>query len=498
MVPCLLVLQFLLVFSLVWWMSQYAVFFYFLLVLLSLAMVLWVLGKSDNPSYKLAWIIAILILPVFGGVLYLMFGTNSVSHRLKRRMNQIIEEAAPHLEQNPQVTAELKALDGDVFGQSKYILNTASYPMYQKTTMEYYPLGEAKWIRLLEELEKAEHYIFMEYFILEDGIMWSSVLEILEQKAAEGLDVRVMYDDVGSLNTLPTHYDRQLEAKGIKAVVFNPFRAYLSVKLNNRDHRKIVVIDGHTGFTGGINLADEYINAYEKHGHWKDTAVMLKGEAVWNLTLMFLQLWNFSRPTDADYSCYMPHVYHPEEFESDGFVQPYGSTPLDPEPVGENVYMNIINKAEKYVYIATPYLIVDHELITALSLAAKSGVDVRIITPHIPDKWYVHLLTQSYYKELLLAGVKIYEYTPGFIHAKMFVSDDKVATVGTINMDYRSLYLHFECGVFMYRNRIVAEVYDDCIKTMEKSEQITLQKTKEISVIKRIVRSILRIFAPLM
>ena len=230
-VPCLLVLQFLLVFSLVWWMSQYAVFFYFLLVLLSLAMVLWVLGKSDNPSYKLAWIIAILILPVFGGVLYLMFGTNSVSHRLKRRMNQIIEEAAPHLEQNPQVTAELKALDGDVFGQSKYILNTASYPMYQKTTMEYYPLGEAKWIRLLEELEKAEHYIFMEYFILEDGIMWSSVLEILEQKVAEGLDVRVMYDDVGSLNTLPTHYDRQLEAKGIKAVVFNPFRAYLSCLL---------------------------------------------------------------------------------------------------------------------------------------------------------------------------------------------------------------------------------------------------------------------------
>lgn len=328
--------------------------------------------------------------------------------------------------------------------------------------------------------------------------MWDPILEILERKARAGLDVRVMYDDLGCMLTLPAHYKRVLEEKGIRCCVFNPFVPVLSSRLNNRDHRKICVIDGHTGFTGGINLADEYINAYKKHGHWKDSAVLLRGDAVWSLTLMFLSLWDYMCGTREDYALYHPRRYLPEPVPGDGIVQPYTDSPLDDEAVGETVYLNLINKADRYVYITTPYLIISNEMITALTTAAKSGLDVRIITPHIADKWYVHAVTRAYYEVLIEAGVRIFEYTPGFIHAKTFTVDDEYGVVGTINLDFRSLYLHFECAAWMYRCSCIPVMREDFLRTQQVSQEVTLEECRGVNLVTRVVRSVLRVFAPLM
>lgn len=327
--------------------------------------------------------------------------------------------------------------------------------------------------------------------------MWNSILDILKRKAAAGVKVRLLYDDLGCFFLLPTDYPKQLHTYGIECRVFNPFRPFLTVKQNNRDHRKIASIDGKVAFTGGINLADEYINAYEKHGHWKDASVMVAGKAAWSFTLMFLQMWEFCTGIDEDYTMYYPWKDYPCEIQGTGFVQPYADSPMDKDNVGEHVYLQIINNAKRYVYINTPYLIIDDNLLSALRLAAKSGVDVRIVTPHRWDKRFVHMTTRSYYRELIDAGVKIYEYSDGFIHSKTFVSDDKTATVGTTNLDFRSLYLHFECGTWMYESEAVLEVRDDFLTTLDHCQQIT-EKDCKCGLIMRIFQDILRVFAPLM
>ena len=330
--------------------------------------------------------------------------------------------------------------------------------------------------------------------------MWRTILDILEEKVKEGVDVRLIYDDMGCLTTLPHKYYETLRKKGIKCQVFNPFRPILNIIQNNRDHRKFCIIDGYVGFTGGVNLADEYINQKERFGHWKDTAVMLKGEAVWNMTAMFLHMWNVITNNREDNSLeeYLPHVWHPEPFVGDGYVQPFCDSPLDNETVGENVYLNIINRARRYVYICTPYLVIDNEMMTALCLAAKSGVDVRLMTPGIPDKKLVFLLTQSYYEQLLEAGVKIYEYQPGFLHAKSFVCDDKIGVVGTINLDYRSLYLHFEDGVWIYRNKVIYDIRQDFTDTLDYCKPVTLEFCRGRNIVIRAMQSVMRLFAPMM
>ena len=327
--------------------------------------------------------------------------------------------------------------------------------------------------------------------------MWSSVLEILEEKAQAGVDVRLIFDDWGCITTLPYHFYKELQKKGIQCAAFNPFRPVMNIILNNRDHRKICVVDGYIGFTGGINLADEYINRKKRFGYWKDTAIRLKGEGVWNLTVMFLQMWSVVTRTEVSFANYQPHCYHPQPFEGEGFVQPYCDTPLDNEVVGENVYMNMINRASRYVYICTPYLIIDNEMMTSLCLAAKSGVNVRIITPGIPDKKIVFLLTQSYYEQLIEAGVEIYEYQPGFVHAKSFVCDDELAVIGTINMDYRSLYLHFENGVWIYGNHVVYDMKADYLEMLKDCKKIDLEFCRKRSALARAFQSILRLMAPL-
>ena len=492
----LIVLQVLLLFGFIWKLDNYFVYFYAGSVLLSLLITLGIINSKSNPAYKIAWLIPILLFPVFGGLVYLLFGSDRTGRYLRKKLQGIGTEMDNVIgEAHRRSGAE--QLPPDAANQSRYISHCAYCPPYQNTTTEYLPLGEVKFERMVEELKKAKHYIFLEYFIIQEGKMWNTILDILRQKAAEGVDVRVIYDDMGCIMILPTGYDKTLEQMGIKCRIFNPFVPILSSRFNTRDHRKICVIDGNVGFTGGINLADEYINAYEKHGHWKDTSILLKGEAVFNLTVMFLSMWDYLDSTTGktDYSRYYPTVW---DENAKGYVQPFADNPLDDEAVGETVYLNLINKAKRYVYITTPYLILSSEMLTALTSAAKCGVDVRIITPHIPDKWYVHAVSRSHYQPLIEAGVKIYEYTPGFIHAKTFVVDDDYAVVGTINLDYRSLYLHFECAVWMYQTPSVAQVRDDFFKTQQISQEITLEECRSLSFPRRLGRSVLRVFAPLM
>ena len=470
---------------------------------LSLVIVLIILNRRVNPSYKLAWSLLILSMPLVGFAIYLMFGNSRIAKKNRKQFRTVELSCISASPEDPQDRAALEETDIGAARQSEYLRDHARCPVYRKTTTRYFPEGIDLYRAMIEELEQAKHFIFMEYFIIDNGEMWGTILKILERKAQEGLDVRINYDDVGFVNTLPARFYKELRERGIKCQVFNPFRPIISVVLNNRDHRKIMVIDGHTGFTGGINLADEYINRKQRFGHWKDTGIMLHGEAVWNFTMMFLKMWSVVSGsvddlTPAALEKYKTDIWHKEAFEEDGFVQPYGDSPLDEETVGENIYLHMINRAQHYVYIFTPYLIIDEEMMTALCLAAKSGIDVRIVTPGIPDKRLVFLLSRSYYEQLIEAGVHIYEYTPGFLHAKCFVCDDQVATVGTVNLDYRSLYMHFECGVWMYRSSAVWQVLDDVKETIAKSREITLVDCRSQRQIIRLFQSLLRLFAPML
>ena len=470
--------------------------------ILSFLMVLCILPREDNPSYKISWIILIMAVPLVGGIFYLIFGRKANSRRMAQQMEHYTQsllhrDHGEPLQDSSQSEETLSLLRRDhpaLARQANYIYRVSGFELYQNTQAEYFPIGEAFYQRLLQELREAKRFIFLEYFIVQPGRMWDSILRVLENKQKHGVQIRILYDDVGCVATLPSLYGDYLRGKGFQVGVFNPFHPRLSAATNYRDHRKICVIDGNVGFTGGINLADEYINAREKHGHWKDTAVMLRGDAVQSLTEMFLELWQFTCQEQLALSDFLPTV----RCTCSGFVQPYGDSPLDSFNVAENVYMQILNHAQNYVYLTTPYLILDNEMMTAICLAAQSGIDVRIMTPHVPDKWYVHMVTRSHYPQLLRAGVRIFEYTPGFIHSKMFVSDDDTAIVGTTNVDFRSFYLHFECGAAFYLSPVVAQVKEDFLRTQNICEEITLEHEYAIKAPVRLLRSLLRAFAPLM
>lgn len=460
----------------------------------SLLVVLFLNMKEENASYKIGWIILIMALPVFGGLFYLLFGNKRPSRFMRFRLLNEHGRVLPLLRQNPEVYEALKTVDHRAIGTSQYINFVSDYPLYENTKTKYYPVGEKMFEDMLIEMEKAEKYIFFEYFIIDKGILWDKMLELLVRKVEEGLDIRMIYDDVGSMFLLPEDFSRRMEALGIKCMAFNRFRPIVSVVLNHRNHRKILVIDGHTAFTGGINLADEYINQKDRFGHWKDTGVMLKGEGVWSFVVMFLEMWNAFRGDKGDPKDFRPVKDSFKNFVTEGFVQPFSDTPLDNEPLGENIYIEILSQARDYVYIFTPYLIIDNELQSALMLAAKRGVDVRIITPDIPDKKLVFRITRSNYRPLLNAGVRIYQYTPGFMHAKSFVSDDKIAVVGTINMDYRSLYLHFECGVVLYKDPTIMEIKEDSLQVIEMSREIEINDMSQ-NFFARVLDAIMRVFA---
>ena len=470
--------------------------FYLASLTLSIIIVFIIINNKSNPSYKIAWIVPVMIFPIFGGLFYLLYGGTKLSTREKLKMVIQNIEMTNSLKQDDEIIKKIGDKSIYAKNQSEYILNYAKCPVYNNTETTYFKIGEEKFEALLRELKKAEKFIFLEYFIIQEGKMFNSILEILEEKAKQGVDVRLIYDDVGCIVTLPHNYKNTLEAKGIKCRVFNPIKPFFTRRLNNRDHRKIVVIDGDVGFTGGINLADEYINEYEKHGYWKDAGIMLKGDAVWNLTVMFLSMWDYIDNKEEDYIKFKPSKN--KYYNSKGYVQPFDDSPLINEPIGETVYLNLINKAKDYIYINTPYLIIDNEMATALKIAAKSGVDIKIVTPYIPDKKFVHAVTKSYYESFIKDGIEIYEFTPGFMHAKTFVVDDEYGVVGSINLDFRSLYLHYECGVWLYKTESIKSMKDDYLETLKRCHKVTMEECKNTSSIRKVLRLIIRMFAPLL
>ena len=468
-------------------------------LVLSVLAVLIIVSRQTDPGYKIAWIVPILLFPAFGWLLYLLCSGNKLSARQRRKMQGMDRTMLEQLERDYKAE-QLERLGADAANQARYLERYARCPVYTNTWTRYFPLGDDAFPVMLEELKKAEKYIFLEYFIIAPGVFWDSIVEILREKHAAGVDVRVIYDDVGSLNTLPMNYAHKFEAEtGIPCCFFNRFKPIISIRMNNRDHRKFCIIDGHTAFTGGINLADEYINQRRRYGHWKDSAIRVTGEGAWSMTVMFLTMWEYICGGEEDYSAYRPAALPPLPADRDlGYVQPYTDSPLDGEPVGETVYLNLISKARRYVYITTPYLIISDSVNTALCNAAKSGVDVRIMTPHIPDKKIIFEVTRAHYEPLLEAGVRIFEYTPGFVHGKNFAVDDCYATVGSINMDYRSMFLHFEDGVWLCGAPAVLDVKRDFLDTLAVCQEITLARCRERSMLRRLLRAVLRVFAPLM
>ena len=441
--------------------QSFAVHYAYLHIVFStvaIVLAIYILNSSENPAYKLAWIVPLVIVPIFTVVLYIILKNQFSTRKVRNLYAKKTANTRPFLRTNEQIMSYLNENEPDFYKLANYVDKSGGYPVCGNTEVTYFPLGEDKYKAMLEELQKAQEFIFMEYFIIDDGEMWREIVKILLEKAKAGVEVRLLYDGMGSQFTLPFRYKKKLTDQGVKCLVFNPFRPMLSTIQNNRDHRKILVIDGNVAFNGGVNIADEYINRKERFGHWKDTAVMLKGDGVWNFTMMFLQMWEVISGDKTEYNMYRPTV---KNVVNNGYVIPYGDSPLDDENVGELVYMDMINNAKDYIYISTPYLVPDNEMLTVLGYAAKSGVDVRIITPEIPDKWYVSVITKSFYRDLETLGVKVYEYKGGFNHAKMFLSDDKSAVVGTINLDYRSLYLHFECATYMYKTSCIKDIKAD-------------------------------------
>lgn len=487
------------------WMTVFAIFLYqqfpwveIIIRILTVGLVLYIVNGRLDPAYRLAWTLLILMLPIFGVVVYLLYGNSRKKTALRRRFSKAQEIGARHLRENGITRDMIGHIDPSVNGETDYIRNATGFPLYVNQSAKYYKTGDDAMPDILDALQSAKSYIFMEYYIIAPGYFWDRVHEILKQKVNAGIDVRLIYDDFGCAGRLPWHYYRELQKEGIKCACFNPLHFIGSVVMNYRDHRKILVVDGKTGFTGGFNIADEYINEIERFGHWKDAGIRLTGAPVWSFVSMFLQMWSVTTGITEKLDAYSPDVLiSPAKIPQDGFVQPYQDVPLDNEAVGENVYLQIIGNAKKYVYIYTPYLVLSDEMMGAMTMAAKRGIDLRIVTPHVPDQKLVFLVTQSYYGRLIEAGVRIYEYSPGFIHSKVILSDGQTAAVGTINFDYRSLYLQYEDAVFLYGVKTLRSIHEDMMSTFEVSEEITLDFVKHRNIFIRFLQIVMRVFAPL-
>lgn len=439
---------------------------------LQLVVLIYIVNRDEIPEFKLPWLFLLLLIPVTGAFLFLFLSRNEASKKQRRRHDDVMTAMEPYSAMADD-SEQLKAEDLCAYRQVQYLRSAGKVPCFTGTDVAYYPLGELFHPALLEALESAEHFIFMEYFMMQEGVMFDPIHDILRRKVEQGVEVYFMYDDFGCFAFLSDKYYKVLQADGIHAIPSNKLRPIFSKSYNNRDHRKITVVDGKIGFAGGINLCDRYMNAEVVYGHWKDSAVRLEGPAVRTLTALFISAWNIQSDDPLDVHRYMDIA--PEPLDVSGFTVPFGDgpPPLYPDRIGKNVYLGIIYDAKTYVYITTPYLICDHEILSALRIAARRGVDVRIITPHIPDKKLVFLLTRSNYRQLVDDGVKVYEYTPGFIHAKNFIADDRIAVCGSINLDYRSLVHNYENAVWMYGLDCIRDMRDDFMDTVAKSEEIT-------------------------
>ena len=475
------------------WFVEYFKIFALVQVIFSLGMIFYLFNCDMDSSAKLTWLNLIMLFPVPATIM-LWYTRKDIGHRVtKWRIAQLIALSREKISQDEVTIEKPELVESGTDDLCRYLCRTGAFPIYENTQVQYFPLGEDKFAAMTTELKKAERFIFMEYFIIDEGYMWGSILKILADKAAQGVDVRVMYDGMCEVSLLPHDYPKRMGKLGIKCKPFTPISPFISTQYNYRDHRKILVIDGKVAFNGGVNLADEYINKTRRFGHWKDTALMLKGEAVQSFTLMFLQMWNIDEKEPQ-----WDEFLAPEKAQTDGFVMPFGDCPLDDDKVGEMVYMDILNRAKSYVHIMTPYLILDNELETALKFAAQRGVDVKIILPGIPDKKAAYALAKTHYKMLTKAGVKIYEYTPGFVHAKVFVSDDEKAVVGTINLDYRSLYHHFECATYLFQTGCITQIEDDFESTLAKCRAVTAETIKKEKLRMKMLGGFMKLIAPLM
>lgn len=474
----------------------YSYWFYGAFLIISAATVLYIYNASGNPDMRLSWMFLIALFPVFGAIFYMTILSQPGTKVLYRKLSSLAEYTQEYVTLDTDVWDRLREESPNMGQLAHYLWNCDNSPVYGYTQVKYYRLGDEQFPDMVEELKKAEKYIFMEFFIVHEGRLWDTVLEILKDKARQGVEVRFLYDGTCALWYLPSNYPQQLEKEGIRCQMFSPVKPVFSPHFNNRDHRKIVVIDGKVAFTGGINLADEYINEKMRFGHWKDAGIKLTGDAAERFTYMFLEMWNVSEKSRDSYELYKM----PEDAaaERDGYVLPYSVSPLGPERVGERVYLDIINTAHSYVHIMTPYLILDYQMIMALTYAAKRGVEIIIVMPHIPDKKYAFVLAKTYYNQLLEAGVRICEYEPGFVHAKVFTSDDVKAVVGTVNLDYRSLYHHFECGVILYKNSQIGQIEQDIQQTLQKCVEMNVGDYKKMKLTDRMLARVMRIVAPMM
>ena len=486
-----ILLQLGLVLVVLFFFNQYFVYFYWFSILVSVAVALYISTRNTKLAYKVAWIIPILLVPVVGGILYIFLGGG-------RKLNfQRGEAQRTYRKQLPPRLDNLDLLryGPDAAQQALYLQNAGLCPAYSNTETRYFSSGKAFFPVFLEELRKARRYIFLEYFIIADGSMWRDILAILEEKVAQGVEIRVIYDGIGSAGTLDEDYEETLEEMGIHCRPFHPFLPILSIHQNNRDHRKLCVIDGVTGFVSGLNIADEYIDRLNRFGYWKDNALLLRGEAVWSLTVFFLTMWD-DHHTRSDYDRFRPREL-PNLENIRGAVAPYADTPFPEDTICADLHLQMITKAKNYLFLTTPYLVLDETLFSALCTAARSGVDVRIMTPHIPDKKTVFAVTQSNYPALLEAGVRIFEFTPGFLHSKTVVADDLYASVGSCNLDYRSFYLQFENGVWLCGTDSVEAVRDDFLETIPLCQEITLEDCRTQRPAKRLLTSLYRLFSPL-
>ena len=461
--------------------------------LISIVIVLSIIRNSTRLSNDISWIVLIAIFPIFGTIIYITLGRSYRNSKLLKSIMRKENEYKKYLVQDSKIKNEINIKDLD---QLKYIMNNAKEPVTKNNSIKYYPLGDDFLPDYIDELKKAKKFIFMEYFVINDGYMWNTILDILIDKVKSGVDVRIMYDDVGSLSTLTTTFPSEMKQYGIKCISFNKITPFKGLFMNNRDHRKVTIIDGKTAFSGGLNISDEYINKKRRFGKWKDNAIKIVGPAIWNLTVMFLTLWNANVDEDKNIEKFR-NDFSNDKIKDDGYVSAYSSSPLRTDLIGEDIYLNMINSAKRYLYIFTPYLIIDTDMINSLVRAAKRGVDVRIVVPGIPDKRLVYTVTSSYFEILTNGGVKIYKYIPGFIHSKVFICDDKRATVGTINMDYRSLYLHFENGIYLEDVSEIKTIKNDVVNTLKVSRLISLREAKP-NFILGIWQAILRVIAPLL
>lgn len=491
-----LLLEFIVIVSLTSITGKYLYWAYSFFEFLSIVAVIIIVNKQGKQEYKLTWIIFILGIPFAGWLIYLIFGGNRVFPYLKKRYLKIDRRTDNLRIPDKSACEQLLLSNPEGAKIANYLYTESGYPLYRGTDTEFFESGEDVFAALKTDLKSAKTYIFMEFFIVADGFMWDDIHAILLERIHSGVEVRLIFDDFGSANRQYRDFVKDLRDEGIKVAIFNPIRPSSNLFLNNRNHRKMAVIDGRIAYTGGFNIADEYINRLKRFGHWLDCGIRLQGEAVKSFTVMFCNMWSFTKVKDPlDAAEYInPAVY----LDSVGFAQPYCDGPFDDHHAGEGLYLQLINRAKKYIYIASPYLIVDNDMLLALRMAAKSGVDVRIICPKKWDKWYVHPVTQYHYSYLLASGVKIYEYTPGFIHSKLFCTDDTYATVGTFNMDYRSFYFHFECGVWLCNTNSVPDIKNHLLETIEKSEEIELDKWRKRPLKQKAKQFLLHLFAPFM